>query len=221
MAASAALTNGGTEKSTSSMTSRITSACHCLPMKQRGARASNIRDNRATSRIPGTWYPLGLSPHAIPATPEGPGCPGSGGGHPSTGLPPRTTESTPSLSYRGYTWVRCTLRPAGLRAHLGERSSGNSVLPVTRGTSLKLPGRAARSRGRTSTGESQSIHGILSGTFFLVEPLAAGGEAADLAHVAFVPFLAPSAVSRYFCLLLRGLSGIVISIRPASRAGWR
>ena len=31
--------------------------------------------------------------------------------------------------------------------------------------SLELPGRTARSRGRTSTGEFQSIHGILSGTF--------------------------------------------------------
>ena len=29
----------------------------------------------------------------------------------------------------------------------------------------------------------------------------------------------PLSVSRYFCLLLRGLSGIVISIRPASKAG--
>ncbi len=46
------------------------------------------------------------------------------------------------------------------------RSSGNSVPWVTPHTSLELPGRAARSRGRTSTGESQSIHGILSGTFF-------------------------------------------------------
>ena len=41
------------------------------------------------------------------------------------------------------------------------------MLPVTRGTSLKLPGRAAHSRGRTSTGKSHGIHGILSGTFFL------------------------------------------------------
>ena len=61
------------------------------------------------------------------------------------------------------------VRPARLRAHLGGRSSGNSVLPVTRDTSLELPGRAARSRGRTSTGEFQSIHGILSGTFRSVQ----------------------------------------------------
>ena len=40
------------------------------------------------------------------------------------------------------------------------------MLWVTPHTSLKLPGRAARSRGRTFTGEFQSIHGILSGTFF-------------------------------------------------------
>ena len=52
------------------------------------------------------------------------------------------------------------------------RSSGNSVpwvtgVPTPWVSSLELPGRAARSRGRTSTGEFQSIHGILSGTFFL------------------------------------------------------
>jgi len=40
------------------------------------------------------------------------------------------------------------------------------VFQVTPHTSLKLPGRAARSRGRTFTGEFQGIHGILSGTFF-------------------------------------------------------
>ena len=45
------------------------------------------------------------------------------------------------------------------------RSSGTSVPWVTPHTSLELPGRAARSRGRTSTGEFQSIHSILSGTF--------------------------------------------------------
>ena len=39
------------------------------------------------------------------------------------------------------------------------------MLPVTLGTSLKLAGCAARSRGRTSTGESHGIHGMLSGTF--------------------------------------------------------
>ena len=31
----------------------------------------------------------------------------------------------------------------------------------------------------------------------------------------------PLSVSRYFCLLLRGLSGMVISIRPTSKAGAR
>jgi hypothetical protein len=49
------------------------------------------------------------------------------------------------------------------------RSSGNSVPWVTPHTSLELPGRAARSRGRTSTGEFQSIHGILSGTLLFLE----------------------------------------------------
>jgi hypothetical protein len=39
---------------------------------------------------------------------------------------------------------------------------------VTPHTSLELPGRAAHSRGRTSTGEFQSIHGILSGTVFAI-----------------------------------------------------
>jgi hypothetical protein len=56
------------------------------------------------------------------------------------------------------------LRRTGLRTSVPTRSSGNSALPVTRGASLELPGRAARSRGRTSTGEFQRIHGILSGT---------------------------------------------------------
>jgi hypothetical protein len=45
-----------------------------------------------------------------------------------------------------------------------ERPSGNSLLQVTPGISLELPGRAARSRGRTCTGESHGIHGIRSGT---------------------------------------------------------
>ena len=80
---------------------------------------------------------------------------------------PGQRSRRPHGSSRGYTWVRCTLRPARLRAHLNERSSGNLVLWVTPHTSLKLPGRAARSRGRTFTGEFQSIHGILSGTDFL------------------------------------------------------
>jgi hypothetical protein len=35
-------------------------------------------------------------------------------------------------------------------------------------TSLKLPGRAARSRGRTCTGEFQSIHGMLPDSFWRV-----------------------------------------------------
>ena len=109
------------------------------------------------------WCPTTLSAHAAPATPEGPGGPGSCGGPPGTGLPPTSTGSAPSVSYRGYTWVRCAVRPARLRAPPG-RSSGNLVLWVTPHTSLKLPGRAARSRGRTFTGEFQSIHGILSGT---------------------------------------------------------
>ena len=43
-------------------------------------------------------------------------------------------------------------------------ASGYPGVPVERVPSLKLPGRAARSRGRTSTDESHGIHGILSGT---------------------------------------------------------
>jgi hypothetical protein len=77
------------------------------------------------------------------------------------------------MSSRGYTWVRCTLRPARLRAHLREHLSGNLVRRVTPHTSLELPGRAARSRGRTSTGEFQSIHGILSGTSLPELPVSA------------------------------------------------
>ena len=65
-------------------------------------------------------------------------------------------EATPGFAAR-YGLRGCALTSA--------RLSGNSVLWVTPHPSLKLPGRAARSRGRTSTGEFQSIHGILSGTF--------------------------------------------------------
>ena len=72
---------------------RPTSAWPYTP--QLGAAPPPTRLSRgAHTRVAGTR----LSPHAIPATPEGPGWPGSGTGPPSTGLPPRTTESTPSLS---------------------------------------------------------------------------------------------------------------------------
>ena len=43
------------------------------------------------------WCPLELSPHAIPATPEGPRRPGSQSGHRDAGLPPPVMGSTPSL----------------------------------------------------------------------------------------------------------------------------
>ena len=45
------------------------------------------------------WCPLELSPHAIPATPEGPRCPGSHSGHWDAGLPPPVMGSTPSLKF--------------------------------------------------------------------------------------------------------------------------
>lgn len=51
-------------------------------------------------------------------------------------------------------------------ARQGTWGSGLPGVPTGWVPSLKLPGRAARSRGRTFTGEFQSIHGILSGTFF-------------------------------------------------------
>ena len=70
------------------------------------------------------WCPLELSTHAAPATPEGPRRPGSGGDHRGTGLPPLVTGSTPSNRLRGYTWVRCTLRPARLRAPSGRARQG-------------------------------------------------------------------------------------------------
>jgi hypothetical protein len=50
------------------------------------------------------------------------------------------------------------------------------MLQVTPHTSLELPGRAARSRGRTSTGEFQRIHGMLSGTFFYAASIWSRGE---------------------------------------------
>jgi hypothetical protein len=49
-------------------------------------------------------------------------------------------------------------------ARQGTWCSGLPGVPTQWVPSLKLPGRAARSRGWTSTGEFQSIHGILSGT---------------------------------------------------------
>ena len=51
------------------------------------------------------------------------------------------------------------------RARQGTRCSGLPGVPTPWVPSLKLPGRAARSRGRTFTGEFQCIHGMLSGTF--------------------------------------------------------
>jgi hypothetical protein len=103
------------------------------------------------------------------------------GAHLSAGITAQARGIDSLTESRGYTWVRCTLRPAGLRAHRCERSSGNSVLCVVPGypqsgsPPSSYPGALpfgwahdeARSRGRTSTGELQSIHGILSGTFFL------------------------------------------------------
>ena len=86
------------------------------------------------------WCPLKLSPHAIPATPEGLRSPDSGGGHPSTGLPPRTTESTPSLSSRGYPWVRCTLRPARLRTSVGRARQGTRCLGLPLAPPSNYPG---------------------------------------------------------------------------------
>ena len=66
--------------------------------------------------------------------------------------PQFSNEATPGFAAR-YGLCGCA-RPSGTR------SSGNSALPVTRHASLKLPGRTANSQGRTSTGESHSIHGI-------------------------------------------------------------
>lgn len=45
-------------------------------------------------------------------------------------------------------------------------ASGYPGVPTQWVPSPKLPGRAARSRGRTFIGEFQSIHGIQSGTYF-------------------------------------------------------
>jgi len=47
-------------------------------------------------------------------------------------------------AFRGYTWVRYSLRPAGLLNSLSEPLSGNSVLQVTPHTSLKLYGWATK-----------------------------------------------------------------------------
>ena len=63
---------------------------------------------------------------------------------------------------------RTGLRTSVGRARQGTWCSGLPGVPTQWVPSLKLPGRAARSRGRTFTGEFQSIHGILSGTVFQV-----------------------------------------------------
>jgi hypothetical protein len=105
------------------------------------ARPGSISATPYTSRLsvsltlPGLpWCPLELSSHAIPATPEGPRRPSSGGGHQGTGLPPPVTGSTPL-------WKFTRLPLGSLRATACEvahvrrtRSSGNLVLWVTRGT---------------------------------------------------------------------------------------
>ena len=70
-------------------------------------------------------------------------------------------EATPGFAVR-YGLRGCA--PARADACQGTWCFGLPGVPAERVPSLKLPGRAARSRGRTSTGEFQSIHGILPGT---------------------------------------------------------
>jgi hypothetical protein len=52
------------------------------------------------------------------------------------------------------------LRPADLLNSLSEPLSGNLMLRVTLGTSLKLYGELPNSHGRTSTDKSYVLHGI-------------------------------------------------------------
>ena len=65
-----------------------------------GAISAAPYTRRLSRRLTGAglpWCPLELSPHAIPATPEGPRCPGSHSGHRDAGLPPPVMGSTPSV----------------------------------------------------------------------------------------------------------------------------
>ena len=116
------------------------SACLASPRRLRGLPLYAADGLLGSTGQALPWCPVPLSAHAIPATPEGPDEPGSCGGSFDPGLPLTSTGSAPSVSSRGYRWVRCTLRPARLRAPRG-RSSGTWVLWVTPHTSLTLPGR--------------------------------------------------------------------------------
>ena len=66
------------------------------------------------ARVPGSPHMPSLLPRRVPVGR------GSCGGPPGTGLPPTSTGSAPPRLSRGYTWVRCTLRPVRLRASLGD-----------------------------------------------------------------------------------------------------
>ena len=71
---------------------------------------------------------------------------------------PEVHEATPGFAARY--GLRDCARPFE-RARQGTWCVGLPGVPTSWVPSLKLPGRAARSRGRTSTGEFQSIHGML------------------------------------------------------------
>jgi len=77
--------------------------------------------------------------------------------------PPCVHGATPGFAAR-YGLRGCA--PTSVSARRGTWCFGLPGVPTQWVPSLELPGRAARSRSRTSTGEFQSIHGILSGTFF-------------------------------------------------------
>jgi hypothetical protein len=122
--------------------------------------------------------PSGAVPACHPCYPGGPQVtwqrwwsPGHRSSSPDTGVAAlrKVHEATPGFAAR-YGLRGCA--PTSASARQGIRCFGLPGVPTAWVPSLELPGRAARSRGRTSTGEFQSIHGILSGTFITGAALA-------------------------------------------------
>jgi len=75
-------------------------------------------------------------------------------------IPQRPRGRHPQLSHEATPGFAARYGLCGCARPSGTRSSGNSALPVTRHASLQLPGRTAKSQGRTSTSKSYGIHGI-------------------------------------------------------------
>ena len=107
------------------------------------------------------------SPGGPPVTGQRRGSPERRSSSPDNGVDALTEvhEATPGFAAR-YGLRGCAL--TSVSARQGTWCFGLPGVPTQWVPSLKLPGRAARSRGRTFTGKFQRIHGILSGTFLFL-----------------------------------------------------